>query len=52
VHGFSGFTDIHEEVFANGFNPVESGFSGDLPEFFFGGGEWYLRGPGEGGPVF
>ena len=50
VCGFSGFTDVHQEIFANGFYPVEAGFFGDLPEFFFGGGERYPRGPGEGGP--
>jgi len=50
VHGSSGFAYVHEEIFANGFYPVEAGFSGDLPEFFFGSGEGYPRGPGERAP--
>jgi len=51
VCGSSGFTDVHQEIFANGFYPVEAGFPGDLPEFFFGGSEGDPRGPWEGGPV-
>ena len=39
VHGSSRFTNKHEEVFADRLYPVEAGSSGDLPEFFFGGGE-------------
>ena len=49
VH-FSGQSHLHEEVFAEGFNPVEAGLPRDLPEFFFGCGERYPRGPREGGP--
>ena len=49
VYGSSRFANVHEEVFADRFNPVKSGFFGDLPEFFFGGGERDPRGPGEGG---
>ena len=36
---FSGQSHLHEEVFAEGFNPVEAGLPRDLPEFFFGFGE-------------
>jgi hypothetical protein len=50
VYGSSRFADIHEEVFADRFYPVETGFSRDLPEFFFGGGERDPRGPWEGAP--
>ena len=38
VH-FSGQSPLHEEFFAEGFNPVEAGLPGDLPEFFFVSGE-------------
>jgi hypothetical protein len=47
---FSGQSHLHEEFFTSGTNAVEAGFSWNLPEFFFGGGEWDPRGPGEGGP--
>jgi hypothetical protein len=47
VYGSSRLANVHEEVFADGFYPVEAGFSRDLPEFFFGGGERDPRGPGE-----
>jgi ferritin-like protein len=50
VHGSSRFADIHEEVFADRFYPVEAGFPRDLPEFFFVSGERDPRGPREGGP--
>ena len=50
VYGSSRFADVHEKVFTDGFNPVEAGFSRDLPEFFFNGGERDPRGPREGGP--
>jgi hypothetical protein len=50
VNGSPGFADIDKEVFANRFYPVETGFPGDLPEFFFGGGERDPWGPREGGP--
>ena len=49
VYGSSRFADIHEEVFADRLDPVEAGLTGDLPEFFFGGGEWDPWGPREGG---
>jgi hypothetical protein len=49
--GSPGFADIHEEIFANGFYPVEAGFTGDLPEFLFCGGEWDPGGPGERAPI-
>ena len=49
-YGSSRFADVHEEVFADRFYPVEAGFPRDLPEFFFGGGERDPRGPREGGP--
>ena len=52
VYGSSRLADVHEEVFADGFYPVEAGFFGDLPEFFFGGGERDPRGPWERGPIF
>ena len=47
---FSGQSHLHEEVFADGFYPVEAGLSRDLPEFFFVCGERDPRGPREGGP--
>ena len=47
VYGSSRFANVHEEVFANRFYPVEAGLSRDLPEFFFGGGERDPWGPGE-----
>ena len=47
---FSGQSHLHEEVFADGFYPVEAGLSRDLPEIFFGGGERDPWGPREGGP--
>ena len=50
VYGSSRFANVHEEVFADGFNPVEAGLTGDLSEFFFCGGERDPRGPREGGP--
>ena len=50
VYGSSRLANVHEEVFADRFYPVEAGLTGDLPEFFFGGGERDPRGPGEGGP--
>jgi hypothetical protein len=46
----SGFTDIHEEVFAGGADAVKAGFFGDGAEFFFVCGERHPRGPGEGAP--
>jgi len=52
VHGSSRLANVHEEVFADGFITVETGFPRDLPEFFFGSGERDPRGPREGGPVF
>ena len=50
MYGSSRFANVHEEVFADWFYPVEAGFSWDLPEFFFCGGERDPRGPREGGP--
>jgi hypothetical protein len=47
VYGSSRFANVHEEVFADGFNPEEAGLPGDLPEFFFGGGERDPGGPRE-----
>jgi hypothetical protein len=39
VSGSSRFADVHEEVFANRFYPVEDGLTGDFPEFVFVCGE-------------
>jgi hypothetical protein len=50
VNGSSCLANVHEEVLADRFYPVEAGLPGDLPEFFFGGGERDPRGPREGGP--
>jgi hypothetical protein len=50
VHGSSRLANVHEEVFADGFYPVEAGLTGDLPEFFFCCGERDPWGPREGGP--
>ena len=43
----SGFADVHEKVFANGADAVESGFFWDSPEFVFVCGERDPRGPRE-----
>ena len=50
MYGSSRLADVHEEVFADRFYPVEAGLTGDLPEFFFRCGERDPWGPGEGGP--
>ena len=47
----SGFTDIHEEVFTNRADAVETGFFGDNAEFFFTGSEGYPWGPVQGAPI-
>lgn len=39
VYGSSRFAFVHEEVFADGFNPVETRLFGGLPEFVFICGE-------------
>ena len=50
VYGSSRFANVHEEVFADRLYPVEAGLTGNLPEFFFRGGEGNPRGPREEGP--
>ena len=50
VYRSPGFTNVHEEIFADRLNPVEAGLSWDLPEFFFVSSERDPRGPWEGGP--
>ena len=50
VYSSSRFANVHEEIFADGFDPVEARYSRDLPEFFFAGVERDPRGPREGGP--
>ena len=49
VH-FSEWSPLHEEFFTRGMNAVETGFFGDFSELFLCYSEWYLWGPGEGGP--
>jgi hypothetical protein len=47
VYGSSRLANVHEEVFADRFYPVEAGLTGYLPEFFFAGGERDPWGPRE-----
>lgn len=51
VYGSPGFTDVHQEVFADRSYPVDAGLFGDLPEFVFICGERDPRGPGEVLPI-
>ena len=50
VYGSSHLANVHEEFFTRGTNAVETGFFGDFSELFLCYSEWYLWGPGEGGP--
>jgi len=51
VCGSPGFTNVHEEIFADRSDAVEPGLFGDFPEFVFVCGEGDPRGPNEGAPV-
>jgi hypothetical protein len=46
----SGFTDVHQEIFAGRSYTVKAGFFWDSAEFFFVCGERYPWCPGEGAP--
>ena len=51
VYRSPGFTNVHEEIFADRSDAVEPGLFGDFPEFVFVCGEGDPRGPKEGAPV-